>query len=253
MSTPDPTGAGRSHYKNLYERDLLDEARWLEFGALGKCDSIEVLLKKAAIAPTTVLEIGCGSGAILRELRRRGIGARYTGVDYSETAIDYAKNCCREIDFRKADITDGFFAPPGTHYDLIVLSHVLEHLEDPRPILRAVRALSFCVFIAEVPLEDLPAARLKSFVRDRRNNLAGHVQFFNARSFRDLIASTGFHIAGDRRYPNVLSRESVRLANRRNRFSPVRGFVYMMTCHDLPRLVPLWSRLYYAHYAVLCT
>lgn len=230
----------------------MDEARWLEFGASSKCDSIEILLRKVSIVPKTVLEIGCGTGAILRELRRRGIGTRYTGIDYSHSAIDYAKRASPEIEFRVGDINDSVFAPPGTHYDLIVLSHVLEHLEDPHQILRTVRHLSFRALIAEVPLEDLPASQLKSLVRNRKNNLAGHVQFFTARTFRKLIASAGFHIAAERRYANVLTREAVQLANRRNRWSRLRGLVYMLASHDLPRFVPLWSRLYYAHYAVLC-
>ena len=149
-------------------------------------------------------------------------------------------------------MTSPELALPRDHFDLVVVSHVLEHLENPADFLRKIQRVSFGAMIAEVPLEDLPASRLKALMKDRRKNFAGHVQFFTARSFTALLRSAGFTVAASRRYSPVSSLESVRFAAGRNGVSRLRARLTEGSAHYLPKFVPLWSRFYYAHYAALC-
>ena len=244
--------SGRDFYDGLYSQDVAEEARWLEFGVPSKTDSIEQLLARAGIKPRSVLEIGCGTGGILRELQRREIGTELFGVDYSESAISYARSESRGIEYFSGDVTDSGLALPREHFDVVVVSHVLEHLENPGELLSKMKRLSFGAMIAEVPLDDLPVSRLKGLVRDRRVNFAGHVQFFTARSFRKLLVANGFRIFCARRYTPVSSLESIRFASRRNRASRLRALFSEAVGHYFPKYVPLWSQLYYAHYAALC-
>ncbi len=244
---------GRDHYTQVYDQELRDEARWLEYGAVSKADSVEWLLERRNIHPKTVLEIGCGTGAILRELHRRGIGRDLYGIDYSESAIAYAQSQSPQIGYFAGDVTEPNLPVPEEHFDLIVISHVLEHLEEPDRILRAIGALSFGVMVAEVPLENLAAGRVKALMRNQRMNRAGHVQFFDENTFRGVLNSCGFRIDAERRYANVLSLESLQFDADRNHFSGFRRGLARWTSHHLPRHFPLWSRFYYAHYAALCT
>jgi SAM-dependent methyltransferase len=243
--------SGRDFFNHLFNEELLAEAKWLEYGAADKADSVEYLLQQANIPIQSLLEIGCGTGAILRELQRRSVASELFGIDYSQSAIDYAKSLSSGIHYDCGDVTTAF-SLPRNRFDAVVISHVLEHLEDPQGFLRALHHISFRVLVAEVPLEDLLAARIKNLFRDRRMNRAGHVQFFTAGAFVALLRSAGFTVSGDRHYCPIQSLEALHYASSRNHFSPLRKAVATATGHYLPRYAPFYKHFYHAHYAVLC-
>ena len=245
--------SGRDHYNSLYEQELHQEAQWLDYGAKSKTDSIELLLRENHISPLSVLELGCGTGSILRELQRRHIGTDLIGIDYSSAAIEYARSVSHGIKYTQADIASTDPLLPHDHFDVIVISHVLEHLEAPEQFLQAIHRISFGVMIAEVPLEDLPVARIKTLIRDRKKNTAGHVNFFTARSFNALLRSAGFQVSAHRRYFPLSSVEAIEFGAHRNHLSPLHLAFSKATGHYLPRYVPFWTYLYYGHYAVPCT
>lgn len=82
------------------------------------------------------LEIGCGSGELLRGLTQVGWDAEGIEVDpiAAQLAREVSGQPVREGDFRKLALQNG-------SYDLIVLNHVLEHLEDPIIALKRTREL----------------------------------------------------------------------------------------------------------------
>jgi SAM-dependent methyltransferase len=244
--------SGRDRFDAIYHDDLDAAARWLEIGAVPKVASLQAVLAQAGIRPQSLLELGCGTGAVIRECQRRGVADELTGMDYSEVAIAYLSAHTHGIRCVQADImTPGIdFGGP---YDIVVLSHVLEHLEEPLALLRSLTAhVRFRYLVAEVPLEDLWAGRLKGLFRDRTNNAAGHVQFYTRRSFRELLAQAGLTIDVDRRYVPILSPDAIALVAPRNRFPRLRTVSMLATNRWLPRVLgPLWERLYYAHYTVL--
>ena len=86
-----------------------------------------------------VLDVGCGGGFLLEELARRGYSG--VGIDLSPESVDIARTRLAEIG--AADRLDAMvgsaYEPPEGPYDLVTLTDVLEHLEDPRACLRALR------------------------------------------------------------------------------------------------------------------
>ncbi len=244
---------GKEIYLEKYRNDLEDEARWLEYGAAFKANSVEALLQHHRVRPHTLLELGSGTGAVIRECQRRGLAEEYIAVDASEDAIAWARDRSPGIDCVVADITDSNAALPE-QVDVVVLSHVLEHLENPLEFLANLRErMRFTWLVAEVPLEDLLAARMKNLLRDRTKNTAGHVQFFTQRSFLELLARAGFEVEESLRYALIYGQEM--LDWQVNRLAPPLGkrMVMRLTQRHLPRLFkPLWTRFYYAHFAVLC-
>ena len=245
--------SGKDHYRLLYQSELEKEAEWLRRGAGHKVNSIELLLSRNSIKPKTLLELGCGTGAVITECQRRNLSERYVAVDYAPEAIDYLRKHSTGIEPIQGDITDPTFRL-NRPCDVVILSHVLEHLEDPAGFLAALRSsLKFTHAIIEVPLEDLAISKLKAVLKDRRASKAGHVQFFTPHTLEHLLKASGFRISDTRRYIPVLDMETIRFACDKNRMGRRQRFLMACTGNYLPRMLnPLWQRLYYAHYAVLC-
>jgi len=83
----------------------------------------------------SVLDIGCGNGGLLIELRNLGF-TDLTGMDPSQGCVDHV----RDLNFKAMQGGLGGTGYTGMgQYDLIVLSHVLEHLLEPRAALIALR------------------------------------------------------------------------------------------------------------------
>jgi len=200
---------GRNFYHELYTKDLEAEVQWLRMGAADKCDSVGFLLSKANLKPDSIIELGCGTGELIKECQRRGYANKYAAVDYSEPAVQLLRSTSQGIEVHAADITAPSFSISG-HWDVVLMSHVIEHLDDPTPMLRALKRFDYSYFIAEIPLENLPLAKLKSYVKNRMKNPAGHVQFFNDTSFKKLLSSVGFEIIHSRRYRPTQSAQKLR-------------------------------------------
>jgi 2-polyprenyl-3-methyl-5-hydroxy-6-metoxy-1,4-benzoquinol methylase len=245
--------SGRDFYEHLYQNELEDEAEWLRYGAVEKVNSVEILLNRQGIKPVSILELGCGTGAVIIECQRRGLAREFTAIDYSNEAIGFLKSHSSGIHCTAADITDPNFELEGT-FDVVILSHVLEHLEEPsRFVQLLMRKVHFRVMVAEVPLEDLLASRMKNLFRDRTRNTAGHVQFFTEGAFRRFLISSRLDLKDYRRYVPVASLEAITLVRRRHNLSRIATIVKKSTGHYLPRMFgSFWKRFYYAHLAVLC-
>src|SRR5258708_1305253 len=239
----DRVQSGRDQYDAIYRKDLAAEAEWLRMGAPDKTDSIGILVKRCDVEPESILELGCGTGEVIKECQRRGYAQRYAAIDYSEPAIEYLRKNSEGIDIRSGDITSRSFSVSG-HFDVVVLSHVIEHLDEPRKVLAALSRIDYSYLIAEIPLEDLPLARVKSLLKDRTKHQAGHVQFFTVKSFIALLATAGLRPIESRRYVPEQPAERIWFMFRKNEWGTAKYSQSLATGRYLPLAFgPLWSRL----------
>ena len=74
--------------------------------------------------PASVIDVGCGSGALLAALRKLGI-RRLLGLDSSEAGLDIAR--ARSLDVRKFDITAERWTS-ADRFDIAVSMETAEHL-----------------------------------------------------------------------------------------------------------------------------
>jgi SAM-dependent methyltransferase len=166
--------------------------RWRALGAANKAAHVSALC--AGLTPGAVVEIGCGDGALLAALSTRGIGSRLDGFEISPEAAELAR--LKDIPrVGRIEAYDGVRIPAEDDaYDLAVLSHVVEHVPVPEPLLREACRLAPHV-VVEVPLEANRSARRPS-VRAEAARI-GHVHAFDRHAVRELCSRAGLAIVSE--------------------------------------------------------
>jgi ubiquinone/menaquinone biosynthesis C-methylase UbiE len=180
-------GDYKTAYDQFYQKH--DEA-WRMLGAKYKAQHIIDVCK--GLTFNTVLEVGAGDGSILKILSDNNFAPGYDAVEISESGVGYIKS--RGIkNLRSVQVFDGYKLPfDDDSFDLIILSHVLEHVEHERILLREIkRVAKRCVI--EVP-RDYKAgvdARIKHFLA------YGHINVYTPTSLRYLLSTEGFVVEND--------------------------------------------------------
>lgn len=106
-----------------------------------KLDYLPRIVKFEGYAGRRVLEIGCGVGTDLARFARGG--ARVTGVDLSETAVELARRNLANLRLEgELQVADGISLPwPDGSFDVVYCHGVLQYAADPRGIVREAHRL----------------------------------------------------------------------------------------------------------------
>jgi len=239
-------------YHRLYKNELDEEAAWLEISADGKFQSVSFLTENLPRPFASMFDLGSGTGAILRRSISASLARKYYGVDSSADALAFsACHLSDSVTLIEHDLELG--APNLDHAGLALLSHVLEHLEDPHRVLRDLSTR--CDFLlAEVPLENqivprsLAFLRYRSLAERRRRHNAGHVRFFTATSFEALLMRAGWKIVRRYRYSPYVKKIMVHRLRQLGRNVNIGLLMYYFSRFLGRRLS---THLLTAHYAVL--
>jgi SAM-dependent methyltransferase len=237
-----------SFYEDAYSRPPAEAAlyaSWRALGARGKADHAIALCGEAERAPSSTLEVGCGDGALLCELRRRGFGGRLCGLEIAPAAVAIARERA-EID--SVELFDGLHVPAADGvYELGILSHVLEHVPEPSVLLAEV-ARSCGAVLVEVPLEANLSAR-RAAKREHAGEV-GHLQRLDRAAARAIVARAGLRIACELEDPLPLEVHRFFAASRPARAAASAKWALRAGLH---RLAPaLARRAFTLHYACLC-
>ena len=170
------------------------ERRWHAFEA-GIADWRDS--SQQAAGRLTILDAGCGDGINLAALgeiaRRAGAEADLFGCDYNELRIGRARRSASMRGLFLASLVDAPTADAA--FDIILCSHVLEHIEDDARVLgelhRSLRPGG--LLIAAVPNEGCLLARLRNTIlQPSIRRTTDHVHFFTAASLRRRLETAGF-------------------------------------------------------------
>lgn len=137
---------GQDALDQFYANDSLYSATvGVGSGGTGPLDQLRYEHMFARIAPFLrhenphIVDVGCAKGGFLAHLKSRGY-TRLTGVDLSPVCVEHIRETHQCAAFVGGAAT---LALPGTAPDMMLYSHVLEHLFDPLAALRkAARTLS---------------------------------------------------------------------------------------------------------------
>ncbi|HMT10608.1 MAG TPA: methyltransferase domain-containing protein [Ignavibacteria bacterium] len=123
-----------------------------------------------------ILDIGCGNGNI--SIALGSLGYNVTGIDMDAATIENAKknNKFKNVEFKVLNAND---ITPGTKFDAVVCSEVLEHLSNPELLVEQIGKLlkKDGIFLATVPNGYGPREVL----------ITKPVQFLNKKGFYKVI------------------------------------------------------------------
>lgn len=155
------------------------------------------LLALAPEGPGRALDCGCGAGDNARLLRARGWSV--TGITLSPGEQQAARAHCERVEL--ADLEQPLPESIGTGFDLVLLSHVLEHLVHPEVLLESIKrvlAPGGAVLVG-LPNVLFYPIRLKALLGRFEYTPGGimdetHVRFYTFETGAALLRRNGFSV-----------------------------------------------------------
>jgi len=144
-----------------------------------------------------ILEIGCGEGNTLVELKRQGKAKFVIGIDIVNL------NQSSKLDkFILADIENDNIDLPEEYFDIIICADVLEHLKDPWNALRKIRKFlkPNGILLASIPnireIKTLISIVIKGNFKYVDAGILDktHLRFFCKKNIIELFESSGYKI-----------------------------------------------------------
>jgi SAM-dependent methyltransferase len=172
--------------------ELANEARFLWLQELALQDAgfgeIETALKQGGAARPRVLDAGCATGALLEKLRDRGWAC--AGVEVSPAA-EYARRE-RGLDVRQASLEEARF--PAASFDLVLASHLIEHLNDPAAFVREVHRVLAPGGYFLVTTPNIAGFQARLFRGRWRSAIFDHLYLFSVKTLSALLRQSDFAV-----------------------------------------------------------
>ncbi len=186
----------KKQYNQQYKEDF---SEWRMLGGEAKAQNIIHLTKKLSF--DSVLDVGSGDGSVLHWLDQAGFCKKITSVEISTSGLERIE--ARQLpSLDQVVLFDGYHIPfDDNAFDLATCSHVMEHVEYPRVLLREIKRVSkYQVF--EVPIDfslqvDQKVDHFLSY---------GHINIYTPQTFRFLLMSEGLKVIN---YKNFLYDKTV--------------------------------------------
>jgi cyclopropane fatty-acyl-phospholipid synthase-like methyltransferase len=172
-------GAYLAHNPTWHAEHSPTKARW-----------IDDLLRRNRLEPKTIAEIGCGSGEILVELKKRRPDARFTGFEISPQA--YAICSAKQapgLEFRLGDLLE----EQSARFDLLLAIDVFEHVPDYLGFLKALKGKAEHVLF-HIPLDLSVQALLRGTSYPILRDHTGHLHYFFKYTALATLRDCGYEV-----------------------------------------------------------
>jgi ubiquinone/menaquinone biosynthesis C-methylase UbiE len=175
------------------------DRHWMQRLIFGRVQEMTLQLAALEVArPTVILDVGCGTGRLLRSAAVRFPGARFVGVDAAIEMVKQAEASVPAgiaIEFQQATAEQLPF--PNAQFDLVFSTVTFHHWRDQgKGIAEVARVLAPG---GRWLLADFIAAGLMRYVR----RLLRLRQFPERGEVDGMLAAVGLGVVGERRVPGL--------------------------------------------------
>lgn len=135
-----------------------------------------------------LLDVGCGSGQFLE--RMRNLGWQVEGNDFDPAAV--AAALAKGLNVRLGTLVDQNY--PDEAFDVVTMSHVIEHVYDPVGLLREVRRILKNQGKVVLLTPNTGSLGHQYFRQDWRGlEVPRHIYLFNIENIYQMFARSGFN------------------------------------------------------------
>jgi SAM-dependent methyltransferase len=160
-------------------------------------DHVSFIERAANRSAPSMLDVGCGSGTLLGLLKQRGFQVR--GFDSSAEAAGIAKSESGVDVVVGSRLQDAGFGDES--FDLVTLFHVMEHVTDPRGVLREVRRLLRPAGRLVLQVPNIESWQFRLFgVRWYGLDVPRHVINYSNQAMQRLLGESGFEVRRTRHF-----------------------------------------------------
>lgn len=139
----------------------------------------------------TYLDFGCGSGTNLLNMRLKHPNWRFYGLDINEKA-------CGKTAEKGFEVFCGQSAEknlPGDFFDIVNMSHVIEHVPDPKQTLLNINQAMKAGGALEISTPNFESLAAKMFGRHWLGfDTPRHLYIFSPETIRKLLEKTGYRV-----------------------------------------------------------
>jgi SAM-dependent methyltransferase len=180
-----------------------------------------------------ILDVGAGYGHILHALGQLFPKATKSAVEFSGVCVEHLRSVGVRV---FSQPVEELLPRIEQKFDLVVLSHVLEHLSAPGEVLRLIHASLAPRGVLYVEVPNIPP---ESLIRYPDHRWAPrfeepHISFFSLATLTRLLQSAGF----ERQFCDTAGPEYKYISSLRYRLPPLRSFLQSL----LPRAVFFFLR-----------
>jgi len=186
-----------------------------------KARQVAAILRDNNITYSRLVDVGCGSGGVVRYFAATHPEAMHYGVDISPQALALCKQYPAPSNAQFSSEFD-----PNVHPDVVTLLDVLEHVENPWEFLRRFRAVPYVVI--HFPLDAHVLGILRGTPMRLRQDV-GHIHLFTRETALSFVRECGLTVIDERFTPGALE-----LPKRRpigNRLNPLRRVLFAFAPH----------------------
>jgi SAM-dependent methyltransferase len=142
----------------------------------------------------TVLDLGCNNGSLTYYISRKAKSV--TGIDHDKAALAQA---CRNyqagnLQFIEADAGD-YLKNNNGKYDVLILSHILEHIDEPEKMLR--QFISFFKYVY-IEFPDFDSSFANHYRKDLGNSLIytdnDHIHEWDRHEVKKMLTECGLSV-----------------------------------------------------------
>lgn len=175
----------------------LDEnPEWDRQDAPWKSATVQSILAENNINPTSICEVGCGSGDILINLSKYFPTSQMTGFDISPQAANFWKEhvAKEEVNTKNVKFKLGdFHLINNEKYDVLLMLDVFEHVRDPFTFLE-MSADSAKYFVFHIPLDLSASSVVRKHPLIKTRKKVGHLHFYTKDLAIETLIDSGYKV-----------------------------------------------------------